>query len=348
MSKKYDSSDPLPYTQVDRAVKVTAMLLAQKLGVTFQHAMGSLVEFWQLNGDPRDLERLLREGKREVVLSEQDVVGRFELASGGKQADPNMLANLGLLEPKENGEYRVRGMSRYFDPIERRIQAREAAAKGGRASAVARKERFGTSQPRSESASGSAQATAQADSKRARSDSRSAPEATAEATPKRDRSGAEPADSGQRTSLHSYSLTGVAPPLIDIPAEKPAKSSAAQEFAGWVDDRRIAVLGPTTARMDGLKRHQWALLTELLKDHGRKTAEAAWHVFERDAYALKEGLPVALFASQWGSIVSRLKPGDTQPSARCSVAGCEFVARFDGLCDAHYHEASNPYRSEVP
>ncbi len=130
-----ENSDPLPYTQVDRAVKPKVALLAGALGITIQHAMGSLVEFWDLCGDPRDLERLVKAGVGEIVLSREDIAGRFALASGGKTVDPGLLAHLGLLEPRGD-DFRVRGMSRYFQPITRRVQAREAASKGGLATAA--------------------------------------------------------------------------------------------------------------------------------------------------------------------------------------------------------------------
>ena len=142
---KQSDSDPLPYTQVDRAVKQTAALVASRLGVSFQHALGGLVQFWELNGDPRDLEALLDAGKEEVVLPRDEVARRFELAMG-KEMAPEELASLRLLEIKPAG-FRVRGMSRYFAPlIVRRINKKVASA-GGRASVKARKERFGTAKP---------------------------------------------------------------------------------------------------------------------------------------------------------------------------------------------------------
>lgn len=153
------NSDPLPYTQVDRAVKPKAALLAGYLGVTVQHALGSLVEFWDLCGDPREIERLVAAGQHEIILTAAEVQTRFAMAAG-KPADVSALASLGLLEPKGGDAYRVRGMSRYFTPVERRVQARQAASAGGKASARARKERTGTAQPRSEAGSESGSSAA--------------------------------------------------------------------------------------------------------------------------------------------------------------------------------------------
>lgn len=134
MKSDQTDSDPLPYTQVDRAVKPKVALLAGRLGVTTQHALGSLVEFWDLNGDPREIESLLLAGKEEVILKTDEVRRRFLLASGGKDIDPAELATLGLVEPR-GADFRVRGMSRYFAPLKRRLQARDAAKAGGAARA---------------------------------------------------------------------------------------------------------------------------------------------------------------------------------------------------------------------
>ncbi len=139
------NSDPLPYTQVDRAVKPKAALLAGAVGISPQHAMGSLVEFWDLCGDPRELERLVADGKHEVMLTVPEVVNRFKLASG-VMIDPSLLVSLGLLEHRGD-VFRVRGMSRYFAPIESRVALREKARAGGLASAAARKAKNGTAQP---------------------------------------------------------------------------------------------------------------------------------------------------------------------------------------------------------
>lgn len=133
---RQSSSDPLPYVQVDRAVKPKAGQLAGVLKVSRLHALGSLVEFWELCGDPRELERLVQSGCREVVLSAEEVRRRFRLASDGLDVDPADLSALGLLEPRPEG-FRVRGMSRYFAPIERRLFSRAIRVAGGKARAAA-------------------------------------------------------------------------------------------------------------------------------------------------------------------------------------------------------------------
>lgn len=219
---RQSDSDPLPYVQVDRAVKPRAALLAGALGVTTQHALGSLVEWWDLNGDPRELERIVEAtpdgATPAVVVTREDAALRFRLASG-KDVEPVTLVHLGLLEPVGEG-FRVRGMSRYFAPVEARIRARRAASVGGKASAESRRKSVGTAQPRSaarsESASESAQATV---------------EATPEATPKRARSGAEAESNpiGQRSAVSGQLQEQQGAPLFaDAVAPEPKRSRPAQ------------------------------------------------------------------------------------------------------------------------
>lgn len=142
------SSDPLPYAQVDRAVKPKAATLATMLGVTYQHVMGGLLEFWESCGDPRVLEALIRKGVREVVLPREEVSGRM-LVAFGKPVDLDACRHLGLLEARGD-LFRVRGMSRYLGPIEARLEARAQGAIGGKLSAERRRKKFGTAQPKPE------------------------------------------------------------------------------------------------------------------------------------------------------------------------------------------------------
>jgi hypothetical protein len=134
---RQSDSDPLPYVQVDRAAKPKAALLAGKMGVSNQHALGSLVEWWDLCGDPRDLERVVEstpEGQEpERLLTRAEVELRFELASG-HTVTAETLAAVGLLEPRGEA-FRVRGMSRYFAPVQARVRARKQASAGGKARA---------------------------------------------------------------------------------------------------------------------------------------------------------------------------------------------------------------------
>lgn len=191
-------TDPLPYTQVDRAVKPVASLIASRLGIPFQHALGGLVEFWQLSGDPRDLEAMIAAGKSEIVLDRDEVSRRFALAMGVDTGalTPEDLASLRLLERRSGDTFRVRGMSRYFAPLKRRVAARLAASAGGKASAKVRAEKHGTAQPRSRVASASASEVA--------SESASAPlrghSQDLEAAPKRYRT-QRSAVSGQPTAI---------------------------------------------------------------------------------------------------------------------------------------------------
>jgi hypothetical protein len=143
-------SDGLPFVQVDRSVKQKAAMLAGALDVTPQHALGSLVQWWDLNGEPREIERLVEatpDGESPaVVVTRDDAVMRFRLASG-RDVDPLALVHLGFLAPLPDGRFRVRGMSRYIEPVAARLRARRGASKGGQRSAERRREAFGTAQP---------------------------------------------------------------------------------------------------------------------------------------------------------------------------------------------------------
>jgi hypothetical protein len=217
MSNEHGTSDPLPYTQVDRAAKRLAAIIAAELGVTYQHAIGGLVEFWELCGDPRALERLVAAGTQEVVLKADDVAKRFRVAMG-KPVDLDLLVLLTLLEPRPDKCYRVRGMSRFFSPIVRRLQAREAARLGGLASARARE----TVEVGLESA-----------------------QPTAQPTPKREPSGEQPADSGQRTADSGDKKdcgSPPAPPPLDRKTKKTKKAKKARKVDKATDPRHAPLV----------------------------------------------------------------------------------------------------------
>ncbi len=216
---RIDSSDPLPFTKVDRAVKAKAAVLASTLGISNQHALGSLIEFWDLNGDPREIERLLDAGESTVVLNAEEVSLRFKIASG-KDIDPRLLARAGFLEPIDE-LYRVRGMSRYFEPVEKRRQARAAASVGGKVSAQVRKAKTGSAQPKRsfeppfEGRSSDSQAESEPPPKRSRSDARSDFEAEPEAPPNLE-------DRGQSLDLLK-DVAGFHPPPPEIDSREPGE-----------------------------------------------------------------------------------------------------------------------------
>lgn len=143
---KQDNSDPLPYQQIDRSARVMAARMAQVYEFSFQHALGSLSEFFEMNGDPRRLQELIAEGKDEVILDKDELVRRFKIASG-KVADPADLTLLGVVEEQESGAFRVRGMSRYFAPLLKRKKGNANASLGGKKSAETRKKKFGSAVP---------------------------------------------------------------------------------------------------------------------------------------------------------------------------------------------------------
>lgn len=145
MSRTERDSDALPFTQVDRAVKAKAAVLASAIGINYQQALGSLIEFWDLNGDPREIEKLIANDVHEVVLDGREVALRFKIASG-QDVDVQVLTRTGFLEPIGD-RFRVRGMSRYFKPVEKRVMRRKLGSIAGLASAEARKTKYGSAQP---------------------------------------------------------------------------------------------------------------------------------------------------------------------------------------------------------
>ena len=225
---RQNNSDPLPYVQVDRAVKPKAALLANALGVSTQHALGSLVEWWELCGDPRELETIVattKDGEEpEVVLDGADASLRFKLASG-KEVEPVVLVRLGLLEQRPDG-FRVRGMSRYFEPIEKRLRARAVASAGGQASAAARKAAVGSAQPAGGRGFGGGSVASapkpNRQPKRNRTDDRTGTEPTTEA---------EPNPSGQRSAVSGQLLFEKPAPASRAPrTEDPLVAALKEDF----------------------------------------------------------------------------------------------------------------------
>lgn len=222
------SSDPLPYVQVDRAVKPKAGQLAGVLKVSRLHALGALVEFWELCGEPRELERLVQEGRREVVLPAEEIARRFRLASDGLEVDPADLVALGLLASRPEG-FKVCGMSRYFAPIERRLAVRASAVAGGRARAAAGRGangRFATAQddgPAAGSLAGEPVARPLADHQPSASAQTSGPPAAHQPSTTRAPS---TADSGQRPTSAL---------LLELPVAQKRDGGALAVFEHWKD-----------------------------------------------------------------------------------------------------------------
>lgn len=314
---RQDNSDPLPYVQVDRAVKPKAVLLANALGVSTQHALGSLVEWWELCGDPRELETIVavtKEGERPaVVLDGSDASLRFKLASG-KDVEPVVLVRLGLLEPLKEG-YRVRGMSRYFEPIQKRIRAREVARLGGLASASSRLKSTGSAQPvggkgfegRSDAGSTVSQAEPNRQPKRNRTDNGTETEPTTEAEPKP--SGQRSAVSGHRPleeEASPSSQTAKPPIQFDLTPpdlDKPLEEWTREDFWRWAECRR---------RKAGLPQERWPHNAKL-RDWWQEARPAAEVAVLQETYlrfgdaphwqAAKPPLPFNGFMSQWADFL---------------------------------------------
>lgn len=295
------SSDPLPYVQVDRAVKTKAASLAAELKVTTQHAMGALVDFWELCGDPRELERLALAGVEEVVLHRDEVARRFKLASGGYTIDPADLAALGLLEVRPADEFRVRGMSRYFKPIRRRLHARGIAVAGGKARAEGARDgdgRFtGGGAPAGPPAGGQGGALAGVGLDTPHPDSSLDP---ANRQPIVHPAASQPsstAGSVQRASTKE--VRARAPCEVGKPTRPPRKPSANEEFFAWTQAEankrqpgRASEGPPHAATLNSQMKPAAAAV-------GRKGLELAWLHFLNDPWARDKGWPWSVFVSQW-------------------------------------------------
>jgi len=347
-SDEQNDSDPLPYVQVDRAVKPKAMMVAGRIGTSTQHALGSLIGFWEMCGDPRDIERLLQEGKREVVLERAVVQRRFRIASG-HEVDPDELVDMGLLEPKGQDSFRVRGMSRYFTPIASRLEARERARKAGIASAEARRAKTGSAQPRKMSESGSEHVREDVREMFGGSSASSSGDVPAAldvpATPP------NPAVSGQRSAVKGH--------LLEAPAARSSDGSA-DAFWVWANSARRAAGHPGEHPPRDLSGWWSGVLMELAGEHSR--IERAFEHFLADPHWRAEGCPFAAFKKQWAKYASehygrREEPKTAVPQIitrerkACAACGAGAEAELAGvlLCyDGCWREASAWAQAQSP
>lgn len=299
MSKHQSNGDLLPYREVDRALKPKLPLLAGLMGVTPQHALGSLLEFWDLCADPRELEHiaaqaLAQQAEPEVVLGANDVELRFELASG-KRVEPLKLVMLGFLEPRPVDLYRVRGMSRDFKPILKRLRAREVAALGGKKSAESRRNATGSAQPvggkgskhRSDAGSDEVVAEPNRQPKRNRTDDRSGSEPTTEA---------EPNPNGQRSAVSglssSYDDDG-APPSPSPAVAFFERFQATRHGLGWAREEP-----PPEDELEEFFAEAASRLGDT-PEGARAALEVATRGYAKDAFWLQRALPWRGFVEQW-------------------------------------------------
>lgn len=293
-------SDPMPYAQVDRAVKQTAAMIGTRLGVTYQHALGGLVQFWELNGDPRELETLLEAGKHEVVVTRDVVARRFSLAMSvdTSKVDPDDLHELRIVERREDG-YRIRGMSRYFKPLVTRVAKRLAGRAGGQKSAEARAKKHGSAQPGASAAASGAASVGASKQTDVTFDSASR---SAQAPP-------NTADSVQRSSLETTYVRAPAASStassVVIPPTTPAEQWLAEDFWRWAqatrqDAKLVAEKFPNPVKLSG-----W--FTTALQALNGDTARLceAFLAFGDDKYWQRQSppLPFAGFMSQWERFV---------------------------------------------
>jgi hypothetical protein len=287
-------------------------MLASALGVSSQHAVGSLLSFWDLNGDPRDIEKLIETGKDAVIISRSQVEMRFKIASGA-DAKAELLTELGFLEPIDADQYRIRGMSRYFEPIQKRRQARAAASIGGKASAEARKAKTGTAQPQ-KVVRDAVQESLERSVKRLGSATRSGLEATLEATVEAETEAPPNLEyrdhSTESLNVRTYVREElppivekqVAPAFIEAPTAPTAEWSA-DDFWRWAQSRRQES-GLLVERMP----HPRQLSGWWSEARMRATAEglrAAFNAFGQDKHWEKSRPPYPFtgFIAQWDRFV---------------------------------------------
>jgi hypothetical protein len=304
------SSDPLPFTQLDRTVKAKAAILAGAMGVTSQHAVGSLLVFWDLNGDPRELERLVEQGKDAVVLTGAQAALRFQIASG-KETKPELLAEVGFLEPLGDDLYRVRGMSRYFKPIARRLQAKAAASLGGKTTSRKLKRESGrfVSETVQEAAGSPAGGAPEQPLQRNPAVTPSEPPSEHQANTSRETKRAPGLeDRDQRSEVISSkeeeppsSPKEVRP--VPLPAKPPDPFADAHAFwAEWQNARHQA--GYVTEKPPpGLSGWFSEMMLELNGDKPR--VEATMRAFSRSDYWRARNLPIHALMRQWREFVPR-------------------------------------------
>lgn len=290
------SSDPFPFLQVDRSAKQPAAMLALLIKVEPQHALGTLIWFWELCGSPRELEKLVISGVEEVVLPRDKIVQLFRLASGGYAVEPDDLVPMELLEPRGEGLYRVRGMSRYFNPIKSRIQGRAVRSRGGKARSLTAERRDGRFTSRVEPAE---------DLQKASSAS------AAEPAVNQQTASSAPADRQQTTSAEGRGQRA---------EKRDVRTRSAQEaFFGWAQsaacERRPGRLpeGPPTSKVLNSQ------LKTAMETVGRAGLEKAWRSYLRDKGAAEKGWPWPFFVAQWERHFNAAEPSPTTVTKRIGL-----------------------------
>lgn len=302
------SSDPLPYVEVDRSAHAKAAQLADAIDVSRQHALGSLVEFWSICGEPRELERIVQatpDGEEPaVVFDEEGVRERFKIASG-RDVSIKVLEIIRIVA-KHPGGWRVRGMSRFFNPVAKRLQARDAASKGGKASAERRAKEHGSAQPRVRASLPERLKVAQAP-----------PEPELEAAPKRARSGseAESNPSGQRSADSGQLLGEEAPPALPPPPRRvhivEGDLPDGEAFFDWCQvDVREKRLGLVRERRKQSSEdlEMWFRTAALAVNGDIQRLQRGYERFSIEPYWREKGAPWPGWLEQWESFVPAKSP----------------------------------------
>ncbi|MFT3708023.1 MAG: hypothetical protein QM817_10240 [Archangium sp.] len=325
-----ESSDPLPYVQVDRAVIPRVALLAQSLGVTMQHALGSLVQWWNLCGDPRELESILErtpDGKEpEVVLNAEEISTRFLLASG-KTLDPAILVHLGMLERRPDAMFRVRGMSRFFKPLVRRKVNKAAGAAGGKASVESRAKKYGSTQPQSRSSA--SEATVEANASAPVEQLVEPPGITAE-------SKTNTADSDQRSAVTDTEKQAPSPPkrrkhpIVDVVAAPSGPTG--DKFFDWSQGERTSKTGLVAERAPEGGTDSWFQGALIAVANDEERLRVGFRNFLGDDYWRRRNFPWAGWLSQWERYVP---PAGPPPAPPLEPLVIELLRRMTEACGSY-------------
>jgi hypothetical protein len=122
--KRQELDPQLPYIQVHRGVAAKAAQLAARCGLDYYRVRGVLDCLWEGLADRRILGRALVVGA--VTLTADQVAAKI-LGPLGPGVTIDEVIEAGFLEPRGDGTYRVRGMSRYLDAERVRLKRRPGA-----------------------------------------------------------------------------------------------------------------------------------------------------------------------------------------------------------------------------
>ena len=124
-----DEIDPqFPFIQVHRSLPAKTAQVAAVLGLPVAQVLGGMVLVYQTLAD----RRILAKHKTELVLPATEVAMRLAMGIGisaaACTANLQVFVLAGLLEPRPNDHFRIRGMSLYFEAEGKRLKIKATKA----------------------------------------------------------------------------------------------------------------------------------------------------------------------------------------------------------------------------